>query len=305
MSGSDGRPRLLLVGGGGGLIGRSALAEMISKGFQIRSLHRHGVPSEATRGVEWVPGDINSVADWAPLLDGVDVVLNLAWYRIGGEQLFAPLYKGLARLMATASELGTPRFLHVSVPPGPPGLESRLPYFTYKRKLDRALEASGLSYAIVRPTMIFAPGDKLLGVMMRLMNRYRLFPMFGDGEYRLSPVASTDVARLLSSLAADRWSGTVDVGGPVSYRYRELTDLMWESLGKRPRYVPLSPWSARTVSRLFEGLGSSLIYEYEVEWLMADLLGLPPCYRLPGPLERVEPYLDQVAETLTGRPRRP
>jgi len=183
-------------------------------------------------------------------------------------------------------------------------LETGIPYLTYKRRFDRELAESGLSYAVLRPTMIFGRRDVLLGVMMRTIHRYPFFLMFGDGEYHLSPIASSDVARIVRAFCEGDATGTFDLGGPASYRYRDLTDHMFRLLGKRPRYAHLSPMGSRRLARFLQGAGSTLLYEYEVEWLLSDMLALPPYDRLGRPLERVEPYLEREADRLRpGRAR--
>jgi len=294
MTGTTGAPRLLVVGGTGGLVGRSVLPEFMSR-YEIRSLHRHPVAAEGAARVEWVPVDVGRIQDWRPFLEDVDVVLNLAWYRYGNATRFRHLAEGLERLVEAARVAGTGRFLQVSVPPAPDRLERTLPYLAYKRRVDRAIAASGLSYRIVRPTMLFGAGDRLLGTMLRLMDRYPVFPMFGDGQYHVSPVAASDLARILRLEAAGDGSGTIDVGGPERYRYCDLTDLMFSYLGKRPRYWHLSPRSSVALAQLVQDLGSSLLYSYEVEWLLSDLLGPPPFEGLDPPMVRVEPYLQREA----------
>jgi NADH dehydrogenase len=270
-------------------------------GYEIRSVHRHPVPAEAAARVEWVPADVVRLTDWRPILEDVDVVLNLAWYRWGNASRFRHLCAGLERLVEAARSSGTTRFLQVSVPAAPDRMERSLPYLSYKRRLDRAIAESGLSYRIVRPTMLFGAGDRLLGNMLRLMYRYPLFPMFGDGAYHLSPVAASDLARILRQEATGTTTGTVDVGGPERYRYRELTDLMFSFLGKRPRYWHLSPRSSVAFAQLVQDLGSSLLYAYEVEWLLSDRLGPPAFPGLDPPMTRVEPFLRQEADRLRGR----
>jgi uncharacterized protein YbjT (DUF2867 family) len=300
MNDASDRPRLLLVGGSGGLVGRALLPEVQSK-FRVRSVHRNPVHSEATAGVEWIQGDIGRIEDWGPILADVDVVVNLAWHRWGNERRFRHLYRGLSRLVESARRCDIPRFLHVSVPPAPPDLERGLPYLSYKRALDRDLASSGLRYRILRPTMLFGRNDRLLGVMLRLMRRYRLFPMFGTGEYHVSPFSVGDLARALA-LETERFdSGTVDLGGPRRFRYRALTDLMFGILGRRPRYWTISPRSSVALGQLVQDCGSSLLYAYEVEWLMSDQLGLRPYEGLDRPLEPVEPYLRAEAARLVGR----
>ncbi|MGC2289877.1 MAG: NAD(P)H-binding protein [Thermoplasmata archaeon] len=290
---SDGALRLLLVGGAGGLVGRAVLPEL-QPHFQIRSVHRHLAENEGA-SVEWVRADVNEVNDWAPLLDDVQVVLNLAWYRWGSETTFGALHNGLRRLLAAAVRARTPRFLQVSVPPAPASMEANLPYLVYKRRFDASLAGSGLSFRIVRPTMLFGPGDVLLGVMLRLMRRYPFFPMFGDGSYHVSPLAVSDLARVLRREAQGSDRGTLDLGGPERMTYRGLTDRMLHALGKQPRYWRLSRTGALGLTRLMVALGSTALYPYEVEWLMSDMLGLAPYEGLDVPLRPVGPYIDQLA----------
>jgi uncharacterized protein YbjT (DUF2867 family) len=299
MKGGNARPSLLLVGGGAGLIGRHVLAEF-SKDWRIVSLHRRAAPSEAVPGVEFVSGDVTTLTDWAPVLSGVDLVVNVAWYRTGSVRRFRPLTDGLLRLVAAAEAAGTPRFIHISVPDAPASLETHLPYMVLKREVDRAIERSRLSYAIVRPTMVFAPHDKLLTVMLRTMARYHRFPMFGKGEYHLSPVAAPDLARIVRREASLPGRHNVTVGGPRRWRYRDLTDAMFSALGLRPKYVSLSERNAVRLARFLEAVGSSLLYAYEVEWLVSDMLGLDPYEGLDPPMHPVEPFLLEEAARLRG-----
>jgi NADH dehydrogenase len=301
MTGADGRPRVLLVGGGGGFVGRHLLPELLDS-FQVRSVHRHPIPAEVRAGVEWIPADIGHVPDWSPYLEGVDVVVTLAWYRWARPGQFRRLYQGLHQLLEATRATGRARIVHLSVPPAPPDLESGLPYLAYKRAFDREVAASGLSYRILRPSLLFGRGDRLLGVMLRLMRRYRLFPMFGDGAYHVSPLAVEDLASVLRDEAVGRGSGTLDLGGPERFQYRDLTDRMFGILGLRPRYWSISPRASIALGQLVQDLGSTLLYAYEVEWLLSDRLGLAAFGGGARPLRPVEPYLREEAHRLVRRP---
>jgi len=301
MTGNPSRPRLLLVGGTTGLVGRHLLAEFASD-FQIVSLHRHPADSERAAGVEFIEADAGTVSDWGPLLRNVDLVVNVAWYRAGRDRRFRPLTEGLLRLVSAADRSQVRRFVHISVPDSPPALENGLPYMTGKRRVDRAIEQSGLSYAIVRPTMLFAPRDKLVTVMLRTMHRYHRFPIFGDGEYHVSPIATADLARIVRREAARPDRRNVTAGGPKRWKYRDLTDRMFAELGLPPKYFTLSPRGGARLARLLEAFGSSLLYAYEVDWLVSDMLGLPPYDGLDPPLAPIEPFLASEAARL-GRAR--
>jgi uncharacterized protein YbjT (DUF2867 family) len=293
------RPRMLVVGGTGGLAGR-ALLEQVRKDWVVRSVHRHPVPAEIAAGVEWVRGDAGTI-EWDPVLREVDAVVNLAWYRHGSARRFRPLTEGLLRLIRASERAGIRRFVQLSVPEAPAALETGLPYLVGKRVVDRALAESRLSHAILRASMLFGPRDKLLTVMLRTMYRYHRFPMFGDGEYHLSPIAAADIARILVRETQGTACGTFNAGGPTRWRYRDLTDRMFSAIGRPPQYLRLTVKGGIRLARLLETFGSSLLYAYEVEWLVSDHLGLPAYRGLDAPLTEVGPFLERAASELAGR----
>jgi uncharacterized protein YbjT (DUF2867 family) len=301
-SGPDARPLLVVVGGCGGLVGR-ALLEEFRPTHRIRSVHRRESPNERSPGVEWVPADASRVEEWRPILEGADTVLSTAWYRQATERRFVDLASGLRRLVAASDDLGVRRFVHVSVPPAPERLERDLPYLREKRTVDAAVQGSSLAYAIVRPTMLFGPRDRLLTVMQRLAYRYHRLPLFGDGEYHLSPLAVDDFARIVRREGERGGRAVTTVGGPERFRYRDLVDLLFASLGRAPQYLRFTPRGGVRLARLLEALGSSLIYAYEVEWLLADLLGVPPYEGLEAPLRKVGPFVAEEARRLRERRR--
>jgi NADH dehydrogenase len=297
MSDGPAPRRLLLVGGGGGFVGRAVLNEF-APSWTVRSVHRRASPDEARFPVERVGADVTAIEDWAPLLNGVDLVVNLAWYRTGPDRRFRPLAAGIERLIRSAERCGVSRFVQVSVPDAPETLERSLPYLARKREVDRALAASALDYVIVRPTMLFGPRDKLLTVMLRTMERYHRFPMFGDGDYHVSPLAIEDLAHLLRVEAERGGRRTISIGGPDRWVYRDLTDRMFAALGRAPRYVHFSNRGSVRLARWLEALGSTRLYAYEVEWLLSDRLGLPPYGDLGRPLAEVGPFLEREAARL-------
>jgi hypothetical protein len=78
---------------------------------------------------------------------------------------------------------------------------------------------------------------------------------------------------------------------------------MFVALGKRPRYWGLSARGSIALAWGLQHLGSSLLYAYEVEWLLSDRLGVPPYPGLDRPLTRVEPFISAEAARLRARVR--
>jgi len=299
MTDAEPRPRLVLVGGTGGLVGRHLLEEF-RRDWDIVSVHRSPAPGDGAPHVTFVPTDASVLADWRPLLRHADLVINVAWYRAGSLRRFRPLTDGLLRMIRAASDEGIPRLVHISVPDSPPTMEATLPYMRCKREVDRAVESGSVPYSIVRPTMLFAERDKLVTVMMRTMERYHRFPMFESGDYHVSPLAARDLARIVRRESGLGGRRNVAAGGPRRWRYVDLTDAMFQVLARTPRYVHLSARSGLRLARLLEAVGSTLLYAYEVEWLVSDMLGLPPYEGLSEPLRPVDGFLVEEAARLTG-----
>ena len=66
-----------------------------------------------------------------------------------------------------------------------PSEDSPLEYFKGKAVLERALKESGLSYAILRPTVIFGEEDILINNIAWTLRRFPIFGVFGDGLLRV------------------------------------------------------------------------------------------------------------------------
>ena len=57
-------------------------------------------------------------------------------------------------LFEAAIEAGVSKIVHISV--SNPALDSRLPYFSGKWRVEEALKSYGIPYAIIRPTLVSA-----------------------------------------------------------------------------------------------------------------------------------------------------
>jgi NADH dehydrogenase len=83
---------------------------------------------------------------------------------------------------------------------------------------------SGLPWAVVRPTLIFGPGDILINNIAWLLRRMPVFFVPGRGAYRLQPVAGDDVADIAIWAGTHPDNLTVDAAGPDIISYAELVD---------------------------------------------------------------------------------
>jgi len=93
-----------------------------------------------------------------------------------------------------------------------------------------------MSYAILRPAVLFGSEDILINNIAWTLRRLPAFGVFGDGGYRLQPIYVDDFARVAVEQGASRSNCIVDAIGPESFTYRELARTIGEIIGK-PRTI--------------------------------------------------------------------
>ena len=84
-------------------------------------------------------------------------------------------------LIGAAAEAAVSRIVHISITN--PSEDSPLPYFRGKALVEKAIHESGLSYAILRPTVLFSPEDVLINNIAWFLRRFPAFPIAGSGDY--------------------------------------------------------------------------------------------------------------------------
>jgi uncharacterized protein YbjT (DUF2867 family) len=202
----------------------------------------------------------------------VSVLYNTYWVRFNHESFqHATAVENTLKLFSAAKEAGVERIVHVSITN--PSLDSPLEYFRGKAELEAALRETGISHAVLRPTVLFGKEDILINNIAWLLRKLPIFAVFGDGSYRLQPVFVDDLARLAVEQGAVRENCVINAIGPETFTYRELVRMLGKAIGAERPIIPVSPWIGLQAGRLLGKLvGDVLITAEEIEGLMGDLL---------------------------------
>lgn len=205
-------------------------------------------------------------------LRGVDVLINTYWVRFNHKMFtHADAVENTLTLFRCAKEAGVRRVVHVSITN--PSEESPLEYFSGKAKLERALRESGMSYAILRPTVLFGKEDILINNIAWMLRRFRVFGVFGDGQYRIQPIYVDDLAALAVEQAASEENAIIDAIGPETFTYRELVRVIGGIIGHPRPIVSIPPRLGGIVASVVGRLVNDVIITpEEIAGLMADLL---------------------------------
>jgi len=149
-----------------------------------------------------------------------------------------------------ARAAGARRFLHMSAL----GARSRDadPYYLTNFQAEEYVRESSLCYTIFRPSVIYGPEDQSINLFARQIRAFPLFPVIGDGLYKMQPVAVGIVARafaLALELPATE-NRTYEVGGAEPLTFNEIIDTLAEVLGRRVWKVHLPVWTMRLAAFL-------------------------------------------------------
>src|SRR5215467_2396040 len=245
----------IFVTGATGFVGHAVVRALLAHGFLVRCLVRPG--SEAAlkgfESIDRVPGDVLEPDALAASVEGCGAIIHLVGiireHRTRGVTFDRLHTQATANMLAVAHEAGVKRYIQMSAVGTRPGATSR--YHQTKWQAEEVVRASALDWTIIRPSLIYGPGDEFVSVLARMMRRLPAMPVLGDGQYRVQPVAVEHVAegfaralQLSASVAQ-----TYEAGGPEPYRFVDLLDRIGHALGvRRVRkiHVPLGMVKAGT-----------------------------------------------------------
>lgn len=264
---------LQAVTGAFGYSGKYIAARLLQQGQEVITLTNSGQRPNPFHGrIRAFPFHFDQPDKLVAALRGVRVLYNTYWVRFN-HQLFAheTAVSHTLTLFQAAKAAGVERIVHVSITN--PSLTSPLEYFRGKAQLEQALQQSGVSYAILRPTVLFGKEDILINNIAWMLRHLPVFGVFGNGRYRLQPIYVDDLAELAVQQGATHDNTILNAIGPETFTYRELVQTLGQIIGHRRPIVSLPPTigylAGQILSRLVDDV---IITRAEIAGLMSDLL---------------------------------
>ncbi|MCI0393343.1 MAG: NAD(P)H-binding protein [Chloroflexi bacterium] len=267
------QPELHVVTGAFGYSGKYIAERLLADGQQVRTITNSPNRANPFGGrVETHPFNFDAPEKLVESLRGATALYNTYWVRFNYKSfVFADAVANTLILFEAAQKAGVERVIHVSITN--PSEDSPLEYFSGKARLERALRESGLSYAILRPAVLFGQEDILINNIAWFLRRFPVFGVFGSGQYCLQPIYVDDLAQLAVEQGRRRDNVIIDAIGPETFTYRELVKTIGEIIGKPRPILSIPPAIGYLVGSVVGRLvGDVLITRDEIEGLMADLL---------------------------------
>lgn len=228
-------------------------------GMGIQSLIRK--PGDAPAGVEPVIGDVTDPETLRGKMDGVDTVIHLVGIieEQDGATFDVIIRQGSENVIQEAARAGVSHFILMSALGAHDNPE--YPYHQAKFQAEQAVKASGLTYTIFRPSVIFGEGDGFITVLAGLVKAAPVVPIAGSGQSKFQPVQLDDVSSAFAyavSHPKESAGQSYELGGAKPYTYEEMLDAIAAELGKKKRKMHLPVGLVKTVVQLSSPLPKAL-----------------------------------------------
>jgi len=247
--GRPGDTGLDVVTGAFSYSGRAVADALIDSGRRVRTVTGH--PRRAPEGsaIEIRPLDFEDPLGLVESLEGATTLYNTYWVRFAHQRVDHELAVANSRtLFHAARRAGVRRIVHVSITH--PSVDSPMPYFRGKALVERALAETDVSYAVVRPAVLFGGDGVLINNIAWLLRYLPVFAVGGRGDYRVRAVHVDDLARLCVAKGAEDYDSVTDAVGPERPTFFELVTLIKDVVGSRARVIRVPGATVPLLGRL-------------------------------------------------------
>ena len=222
--------------------------------------------------VKAFPFNFDKPRELTDSLRGAKTLYNTYWVRFShGQVTLNKAVENRITLLRAAEEAGVRRIVHISITN--PSEESPFPYFRGKALVEKIITQSKLSYAIIRPTVIFGPEGILINNIAWLLRRFPIFAIAGSGDYRIQPVFVEDVAEIAVSAGHQDDNVILDAVGTETFTFDKLVRMIASQINSRARIVHVRPRLALFLAKLIGCVVRDIVITRdEIEGLMSNLL---------------------------------
>ncbi len=225
----------VFVAGATGYLGSEICRQLISKNKKVKGLVR--TTSDANKvthlkelGVETVEGDLKNKGSLENALHGVTAIISTVSSTLSrqeGDSIKTVDEEGQMNLIDAAVNAGVKHFIHISCCD-----LGECPLQTAKRKVEKHLSESGLTYTILQPTYFM---EVWLSPVLGFDYPNAKASIFGEGKNKVSWVAIKDVATFavesLDNAAAK--NKVIELGGPEALSPLEVVNIFETTQGRK------------------------------------------------------------------------
>jgi nucleoside-diphosphate-sugar epimerase len=242
-------PSTVVVAGGTGFIGRHIARALMDAGLRVVVLGRD--PSKVSRipelsGAEARQGDVTDPSSLNGVLESADAVVGAVQFpnhpvEVPRKGLTYDRYdrQGTENLVEEAKRAGVKRFVYLSGAGAK--VTSDKTWYRAKGLAERAVEESGLEFAVVRPSWAYGPEDRALNRFAQIARLSPVVPQLGVRPQLVQPIHADDIAQTFRRIfeVEDAWGRTFEIGGPRIMTMNEIIHTLLDVMGKKRLILPI------------------------------------------------------------------
>ncbi len=256
------KDKVVCIFGGSGFVGQYICQDLARAGYRIKIVTR--IPESAyslkTYGnvgqiaaVQCNYKDQSAIED---MVEGCDAVINLVGILFEKRKNnFIRIHRDVPEMIARAcANKKVNRFIHISAL-GVDKAKSK----SAKSKLagEKGVLEHYPQVIILRPSVIFGPGDSFFNMFAKLATFLPALPLIGGGHTKFQPVYVGDIAQAVTNILIEDKGAyvghTYQLGGPEIMTFREIYKTLLAEINRERTLIPI-PWSLAKVQGMILGL---------------------------------------------------
>jgi NADH dehydrogenase len=251
---------MILITGASGFIGQHIVRALMAQGLPCRVY----LPPWRQKRLPWdvnhesapqiISGTILNEETLFQAVSGVHTIIHLEnalwWGRL--RDLERVEIAGTRQLVTAARSARVGRIVYLSQLGASPSSAYLL--HRIKGQAEEIVRGSGLAYTILRPGIVYGPGDAFINhIAMMFSINPLVFAMPGEGEVVLHPLYIDDLVRavMVSLESLDVLDRTIEFGGMETISLADLLQTVMRVTGMPRLILPLPPYLLRLITRVY------------------------------------------------------
>lgn len=221
-------------------------------------------------GVTLTPVGIDDEQGLVAAFEGCDAVAHCAGINreIGMQTYEAVHVRGTANVVRAAEAAGVRRLAYVSFLRARPDCGSA--YHESKWAAEEIVRSSTCEWTVVKPGMMFGPGDHMLDHLSHAMHTFPVF--LGLGERRVRPLAVDDLVNVLAAALVEGRlpHKTIGLVGPTELCFDDAARLVATVVRKRRLFVRAPIALHYTMARIAEWSMTVPLISLAQVWILEE-----------------------------------
>lgn len=226
----------VLVAGASGYLGQHMVNSLKEQGYWVRVLVRSKKQVERFSPIadEVYLGEVTRPESLKGLCIDIDWVFSSVGITRQKDSLsyMDVDYQGNINLLNEAINFDVKKFMYIAT--AKRSHMQNVKIIQAKEKFVTELKKSEIEKIIIRPNGFFSDMKEFLN-----MAKSGIIFLAGNGNYKVTPISGEDLSAFCVGKFIDTQAEEYELGGPQTLSHRELGDICFGSIKKRPRYVKI------------------------------------------------------------------